>query len=425
MEFPSCLRCRRLLSEMVCHRFGSLIWWDIPYGTDGRVRYGTTSILSRMNSRVYSDPSQLIFDLRRRLWKRGHPSSEGDPYGELLQFLTQAVARIWPERPCLDVKRGSVPRAMLESALQRVNEGSSIAAEAHFLGIGHEALKRAWRDDGFELPEVRRGRPRRPDATAEEFGVICEVATRANVGYKGAASIAGVSEIVARRVFAEEELWQMGWEERQLELHDLRWEAVCVSQIFHTDLHDSRALGGRKAIAFIDAYSRFVPYFALMEGNRKTAEEAARHLRLFLDQLIASGRPAPAMIFGDNGSEFKGAFLRLLIEREICYASCRPRTPQQNGKMEVWWKVFERRAAGGLPWEEVVDLYNATAHSGLRAMLERRELHWGAVTPAEAWGNPEWRYLGPGTVEGLFDVYYPEDSIQVVRHFLSEFCEDV
>ena len=63
------------------------------------------------------------------------------------------------------------------------------------------------------------------------------------------------------------------------------------------------------------------------------------------------------MINIDNGKEFEGEFKEVLIDNNIQYRKCKPRTPQKNGKIERWWDNFEQTTMGSLDIKKFVEEY--------------------------------------------------------------------
>jgi len=89
-------------------------------------------------------------------------------------------------------------------------------------------------------------------------------------------------------------------------------------------------------IAFMDDYSRYIIHWEfLTEKTAAAANVALQHLLVKL----------PDNTFGcfrtDNGSEFKGVFLRTLINGDITPFLTEPYSPWQNGKIENHWKAWE------------------------------------------------------------------------------------
>jgi transposase InsO family protein len=69
-------------------------------------------------------------------------------------------------------------------------------------------------------------------------------------------------------------------------------------------------------------------------------------------------------IWTDNGTEFKGEFAELLKQKSIKAVKSLPYNPEQNGKIERFWKNIEY-----LKYEEeiggAIQHYNIEPHTGL------------------------------------------------------------
>ncbi|KAH0785296.1 Integrase core domain containing protein [Histomonas meleagridis] len=90
----------------------------------------------------------------------------------------------------------------------------------------------------------------------------------------------------------------------------------------------------------------------------------------------------PKTMIMDNGTEFQGPFEELLHMNNVEIKKTLPYTPQQNGKIERWWDIIERKKTQPLRGEYIdwlVDQYNSKwEHSSLMILTGQR------TTPQEA-----------------------------------------
>jgi hypothetical protein len=180
-----------------------------------------------------------------------------------------------------------------------------------------------------------------------------------------------------------------------------RYEACKVHVFWHTDLHlyrggimqpdEDRGL----VIAFIDDASRVVV------GHECIPDKRAVTVRGVLERILLATGVTPYAIWSDNGGEFKGEFQGLLQEQGIRHVYTKPRNPQQNGKIERWWRTLEGSySAEGLG--EWVEAYNKRPHMGLGFMDvpnprgKKKPTRRVRMTPLDAFENlPHWH---PGEV---------------------------
>jgi len=107
--------------------------------------------------------------------------------------------------------------------------------------------------------------------------------------------------------------------------------------------------------------------------------------------------PKPHAINTDNGKEFEGEFAEVLRSNDINIRKCKPRTPQENGKLERWWGNFEKTMKGNRNISKFVNEYNNYwSHYGLKGMGFKN------MTPSEAWKTMP-HYEGKSDLE--YDYY--------------------
>jgi transposase InsO family protein len=156
--------------------------------------------------------------------------------------------------------------------------------------------------------------------------------------------------------------------------HPRRFNAKYVDYLWHTDIHylkvqEDGALKIKYCLAFLDDASRFIIRICIIED--KTSMSCALVFANLLEEL------KPKVLTSDNGGEFIGhEFQTVLKAKNVKHWKTDPHTPQQNGKMERWWKTLE--GARGSDYSlssvwKIVDLYNNVwVHKALK------------MTPAQA-----------------------------------------
>ena len=118
-------------------------------------------------------------------------------------------------------------------------------------------------------------------------------------------------------------------------------------------------------------------------------------------------------MWSDNGSETKAEFHKYLIDNEINHVRTKPHCPQQNGKIERWWRSFENNYKGN-NFEECIQIYNETPHSSLQKITVhvRGKILKRFQTPNEAFDDPEKKWndeIEPlWYVDGIQKKFLPE-----------------
>ena len=125
-------------------------------------------------------------------------------------------------------------------------------------------------------------------------------------------------------------------------IHSKIFYATEVNYLWHTDIHylknkfpyENQTL---YMIAFIDDCSRKILYYDI--GNTKDQ-------LFFVNSLIKCinlNNTKPFILTTDNGGEFTGKFARYIIKMlSIKHWRTHPYTPEQNGKIERFWRRVER-----------------------------------------------------------------------------------
>lgn len=127
--------------------------------------------------------------------------------------------------------------------------------------------------------------------------------------------------------------------------------AKYTNQIWHADVHylDKNKL---YLYAIIDDRSRYiVGYGVIVE---KTANECLK----ILQQAIQDYGP-PAIFWTDNGGENTADIIRDYLRTIRIYpVYITPRNPEQNGKIEAWWKKLDDFISNETEISRYVEIYN-------------------------------------------------------------------
>ena len=190
-----------------------------------------------------------------------------------------------------------------------------------------------------------------------------------------------ISEWTTRKIYELEGLFCFEKEYLPSNHHKLRFVAPYAGQLWHTDLHFLSINEGevnKYIIAFIDDRTRFLIHAEILTS--KSAIFTASALRNAL-----SKESKPYMITIDNGTEFIGQqFQNVLEEFNIKCHRTHPYTPQENGKIERWWKTFDRSLFECTSMEDLINEYNYYwPHRSLQELNQKK------TTPADAWRNME------------------------------------
>jgi hypothetical protein len=140
-------------------------------------------------------------------------------------------------------------------------------------------------------------------------------------------------------------------------------------------------------ISFLDDASRFIV------GWRILVRKKAAATALCLQSTLLKTKPVkPFVLWSDNGTEFQGVFKRFLRSERIRHRKTKPHNPQQNGKIERFWRNIKK------PKNErhisfMIRQYNQRPHSGLPMIrIGTRNVHM----------TPEARYTSlPSWEEGI------------------------
>jgi transposase InsO family protein len=184
-------------------------------------------------------------------------------------------------------------------------------------------------------------------------------------------------------------------------VHNHRFVARYVDYLWHTDLHEIQVTDDPATgiytlylIAFIDDASRFIIQHRLL-SDKKSATCAR-----VLAEAFRSAAP-PCVLGSDNGGEFIGdAFSSVLAEFGVFHWRTQPHTPEQNGKMERFWRTLENAREGRFSEQLIADIVheynNKWIHRSLRrtpAAARHFGINWrdpNAVIDATIERNLDW-----------------------------------
>jgi transposase InsO family protein len=139
-------------------------------------------------------------------------------------------------------------------------------------------------------------------------------------------------------------------------------------------------------------------YHEVLEDKTMESTTAALERALQMPDI-----PPPHMITIDNGGEFTGAsFQAVLRQNGIRDWRTEPYTPQQNGKIERWWKTLEQGIVKRTEVERfIVEYNNIWSHRGLEKQTGRK---W---TPRAFW-DAETKWVEHDGEEMGINYYFPE-----------------
>lgn len=102
----------------------------------------------------------------------------------------------------------------------------------------------------------------------------------------------------------------------------------------------------------------------------------------------------PYILHSDNGLEFWGSdFQDVLISHQIHFTTNIPYLPQENGKIERWWKTFDQSLLDLNNLEGFVDEYkNIWYHSALKDRFGKNTTPADARSYLESWVNQNQLY---------------------------------
>ena len=186
------------------------------------------------------------------------------------------------------------------------------------------------------------------------------------------------------QVFKNANLFQ--YDRQQLpDIGKSKYEACFVNMFWHVDIHFIEHDKERPFYSLIDDNSRYIVGYGELPDC--TADSCLNILKNAIEEY---GKPFA--IWSDNGSETKSIFDEFLNDNGIHHIRTRVYTPQQNGKIERFWRTFENLYQSETI-DEIINNYHNSPHTSLPFIsieMNGRKVK-RPQTPREAFENqPKW-----------------------------------
>ena len=256
--------------------------------------------------------------------------------------------------------------------------------------INKRTLKRAFEINNMPIPEKKPGRAKKqiPEAAFKQIDSIrSKITLGVSKTYERIIADADLEDpsISFRAVysaFQDMEILEYTMKPEPVKKFTTRYESEKCDGIWHTDIHffsETRS----PIIVYLDDKSRYIVSWSQLEN--KSSEQTKQSL----EKAIRNGR-APGVIWTDCGSEFRGQFETYLMENNIQHQTTEPNSPQQNGKIERFWRELEKNCDTINEIEPYIYEYNKTPHWGLEKIGKRH------FTPKEVYQKgPNWNLGEP------------------------------
>jgi hypothetical protein len=179
----------------------------------------------------------------------------------------------------------------------------------------------------------------------------------------------GISLTDIRKIYEKYNMYSFRLPKPPAPVYRCRYEACQRNLIWHTDLHDFKYEqeypGCVKLIVFIDDASRRVQGFRMLRS--KTSLEVANALY----EVLMENEEHPRVVWTDNGGEFMSHFDHVLNWAGIEHYHTEPYNPQQNGKVERFWRTADKVKKYNLEMASAFDKYNRIPHFSLPQIAVR------------------------------------------------------
>lgn len=229
-----------------------------------------------------------------------------------------------------------------------------------------------------------------------EYDYVNQYKQNFNVGYQRLYNVTRqkcqcpktLTEWKVRTIFDYDDLYVTGSEFKVPVVHDERYIAKYAGQAWHTDLHYSKKYADENfhqyyLIAFIDDRTRKILHYEVLPDKSMKSTSSA------LENALMKYSPPKSMII-DNGKEFTGAdFQKVLKNYGVKSHTITPYTPQENGKIERFWRTLEQskpkeKRFRGKYLDDIINEYNTSwYHYGLKEITNQM------MTPEYAWKTME------------------------------------
>lgn len=261
-------------------------------------------------------------------------------------------------------------------------------------GVGNDKA-RIIKQNLYGNISIKPGRP--PETIYQtEYDFVNQYKQNFNVGYQRLYQVTNqktecpktLTEWKTRKIFDFDDLYVNGSEFKVPNLHEERYIAKYAGQAWHTDLHYSEKYADEHfyqfyLIAFIDDRTRKVLHYEVLPD--KTMQSTS----LALENAFQKYNP-PKTVISDNGKEFTGKdFQDKLKEYGVESHTTSPYTPEENGKVERFWRTIEQskprdKRFRGQYLDMIISEYNTNwYHYGLKEITGQN------MTPEHAWMTME------------------------------------
>ena len=257
--------------------------------------------------------------------------------------------------------------------------------ELYIRAIDRRTLKRAFKQHNLQIPTPKPGRIKQkiPDDVIHQIDDVqkkikigvCK--THERIVADAAPEDVSFSKRTVYEVFKQKEILTYVIEPKPVKLFNTRYEAEKCDGIWHCDIHFFGS-DNIPIIAFLDDKSRYSTSWSQLK-NKSSEETKASLVKAF-----EKGR-IPGVVWTDCGTEFRGEFERFLHQNLIQHQTTEPYSPQQNGKIERFWRELEKNCSHVGEIEEYIRQYHITPHMGLKKIPKRH------LTPGEVYsGDEKW-----------------------------------
>ena len=257
---------------------------------------------------------------------------------------------------------------------------------SHFR-CSNSTIHKIFKKFNVEYPMLKKGRHPK-DIDQKMVNEILEYLKKYRVGYQRMTDVLlrkgfKTTQNQVKRIYESVGLYLYEQEYKPDNVHNRRFVAPFVNQIWHTDLHyleKGQEEEQKYLISFIDDRSRKIIYFEVLDD--KTAQSTSGALERAIDSILKQSLHTPHTIVTDNGGEFVADFERVLDRNQIKHYKTQPYSPEENAKIERFWRTYEQAKTDHSTIGDIVEQYNRFwPHKGLYMINKKK------MTPQEAWDS--------------------------------------